>query len=549
MSLLPAGYYLDYFLTVLQDVGARYGDLLHPQERERLARFQQLPEGAQRLLVRMLTRQGPWFRPDRLRYPEIPDGAGAVAALLQHGFCLDASLAEPAELVALLTKAEVMAALAALGEPFGRGMLRAELAQCLAGHPEAPRHLAELGAVSLADLHWVRLVFFLFFGNGEQDLTEFIRADLGQVRYEDYPVDPAGRRFQSREDVDFLLALGELRESFEAGQDLEGLTALLRRMDPNPGVRQQRRFHGLLNDVGRAWERRGDNAEALACYALSERPPARERTARILAAQGRFHEAAGLAVAVAGQPRDVGEARFARKFLLRLAGQDALAIAWCAAHPEPEPVPESRLTVPRHPSGSVELAALEAARGEGWDGFFTENVLWNALFGLAFWDELFAPVPGAFQHRFQSAPADLASPEFYAQRKLALDRRLAQLAEPGALGRDLLALAERKRGIANGFVNWRGLSAGCLEAALDCLPAAAILSVLGTMAPNPTAFRSGFPDLFLYKRASRQCALWEVKGPGDALRPEQERWLNQFRRTGVDARVVWLKLEACTGRE
>ena len=538
---LPTGYYLHNFQTVLQDVGGRYGDLLHPEERARIDRFLRLPEGARRLYVRMLTRQGPWFRCDRFHYPEITDVPGAVAALLENGFGLDGGHALPAERIALLRKEEIMEALAALGEPLTRGMRREELALRLAGHAEAPRCLAAWALVSPDGLPWVRLLFFLFFGNGERDLTDFVLADLGQVRYEDYRVDPAERLFRTRPDVDFLLTLEDLRETFEAGQDLPGLTALLRRMEPNPGVRQQRRFHRLLNDVGQAWERRGEPAEALACYALSERPPARERTARILAAQARIAEASALAAGMAAEPRDVGEARFARTFLKRLAGRDALAAAWCALHPEPEPVPELRLSVPRHPSGSVEAAALEAARQQGWDGFFTENTLWNALFGLAFWDELFAPVPGAFQHRLQSAPADLGSPEFHARRSSAIAARLERLAAPGALLRELPALAERKRGIANAFVNWRGLSAECLEAALACLPPAAILAVLRTMAPNPTAFRSGFPDLFLYRRATCQSALWEVKGPGDALRPEQERWLSLFHGEGLDARVVWVK--------
>ena len=48
---------------------------------------------------------------------------------------------------------------------------------------------------------------FLFFGNGDQGLTEFVLTDIGRVHFEDYPVDPGGRLFQAREDVDFLLAL------------------------------------------------------------------------------------------------------------------------------------------------------------------------------------------------------------------------------------------------------------------------------------------------------------------------------------------------------
>jgi hypothetical protein len=542
---LPVGYYLDNFQAVLQDVAARYGDLLHPEERARLDAFQQLPEGAQRLYVRMLTREGPWFRPEKLDYPDIPDGPGALAALLEHGFCLGPDQAGPEALVSLLRKEELAAWLRTFSVPFARGLPRAALAQALLDGVEGSRLQAALGAslhpTAPAGLDWVRLLFFLFFGQGDQDLTAFILADLGRVRYEAYAIDPGNRLFATRQDVDFLLTLHTLREAFEAdpAAALAPTTALLLHMEPHPGVRQQRRFHRLLNAVGREWERRGDPAAALACYALSERTPARERTVRLLTASQRLPEAAALAETMATRPLDVAEARFAGQCLRRLARQVPEAALWAAGHPQPAPVPERRLALPRHPSGSVEQAALEAARAEGWEGFFTENTLWNALFGLAFWEQLFAPVPGAFQHRLQNAPADLASPLFHERRAPALEARLRELAEPGALLRELTRTAQVKQGLANAFVNWRALDPAHLAAALEQVPASVTLGVLRVMIPNPTAFRSGFPDLFLYRPGA--VLLWEVKGPGDALRPEQEWWLHHFNGSGLGAQVAWVK--------
>jgi hypothetical protein len=259
---------------------------------------------------------------------------------------------------------------------------------------------------------------------------------------------------------------------------------------------------------------------------------------RLLAA-GAPDAARELAVAMAAAPLEVAEERFARHFLRRAARRDPLAAQWLLDHPDPEPVPEVRLALPRHPSGSVEQAALEAARQEGWDGFFTENALWRGLFGLAFWDVLFTPVPGAFQHRLQAAPADLGSPAFFSRRQEAFARRFQELeAGPGAA---ILATAQAKRGIANVFVSWRHLPQELLATALEALPGVAVLSVLRAMAPNPLAFDNGFPDLFLFRPQTPRVMLWEVKGPGDALRPEQERWLSHFNRAGVQASLAWVK--------
>jgi len=551
---LPPGYYLDNFETVLRDVAGRYPDLLSPGEAGRLERFLALPLAARRLLVRMWTRQGPWFRPETLAYPEIADPPGALATLVGQGFCAGAGQAGPEQLVALLRKPELEAWLDRFAVPRPRGLARPALANVLLGALADPRPRAELaaslGAVAPLGADWVRLVCFLFFGEGERDLSAFVLADLGRVRYEAYPVDPRERLFQSRADVDFLLALGDLREAFEAAAAagelpaLERITGLLLAMEPNPGVRQQRRFHRLLNAAGRDWERRGQPDRALACYARSELPPARERRIRIQAGRtgpSGLEPAVALALEASAGPLDVGEERFARQFLGRIARRPdppAQVRRWRLEHPEPAPVPELQLRLARHPSGSVELAALEAARSEGWDGFFTENSLWNGLFGLALWEQLFAPVPGAFQHRLQTGPADLGSPAFFARRAPALAARFRQLEAPGALAPELLRTAELKRGIANTFVNWRKLPPELLAAALAALPAAAILSVLRTMAPSPLALRSGFPDLLLVRPGPGQVRLWEVKGPGDVLRPEQERWLNHFNREGVEARIA-----------
>jgi hypothetical protein len=201
------------------------------------------------------------------------------------------------------------------------------------------------------------------------------------------------------------------------------------------------------------------------------------------------------------------------------------------------------MTVPRHASGSVEMAALDCAGSEGWEGFFTENNLWRALFGLAFWEELFTPVPGAFQHRFQNAPLDLRSGSFFAKRQQLIEERLDWLANSNGLPAHLLEIADRKWGVANAFLNWRRLNRPHLYEALRRIEPKVVLGVLSIMVQNPTAFDSGFPDLFLFRPESDAWKLWEVKGPGDTLRPEQEWWLRHFNRLGGCAEVAWIRFD------
>lgn len=167
----------------------------------------------------------------------------------------------------------------------------------------------------------------------------------------------------------------------------------------------------------------------------------------------------------------------------------------------------------------------------------------KALFGLVFWDALFAPLPGAFQHPFQSAPLDLHQPGFFERRQAAFEGRLEGLQDRQTLARRVLATADAKWDIANALLSWRHLTRGMLEAAVQRVPPSVLIPVLRNMAQSPRSFSSGFPDLFLFQPRGSDWALWEVKGPGDTLRPEQERWLRQFQGLGCEVRVARVKWE------
>ena len=59
--------------------------------------------------------------------------------------------------------------------------------------------------------------------------------------------------------------------------------------------------------------------------------------------------------------------------------------------------------------------------------FHSETRILTTIFGLLFWDVLFADVPGAFETSFQSAPLDMFEETFYYARKELVDKRLAEI--------------------------------------------------------------------------------------------------------------------------
>ena len=58
-----------------------------------------------------------------------------------------------------------------------------------------------------------------------------------------------------------------------------------------------------------------------------------------------------------------------------------------------------------------------------------ETSILTTLFGLLFWDVIFAPVRGAFETKFQSAPLDIVDDSFYYARSALIEGRLEELSD------------------------------------------------------------------------------------------------------------------------
>ena len=191
----------------------------------------------------------------------------------------------------------------------------------------------------------------------------------------------------------------------------------------------------------------------------------------------------------------------------------------------------------------MEDAVLEHYRQLCWEGYHTENALWNGLFGLTFWDIVFMPVRGAFHNRFQRWPRDLFTPRFRPLRSDAIERRLAEIRDSDQGIERLRSTYDRCLGTTNALVAWDRLPPVALQTALARIPREHLALVFDRMAANLGVHRAGFPDLILFPPAGTAPGragyeLVEVKGPADQLRPNQERWLRFFGEHGIPARVV-----------
>lgn len=541
---LAEGYYLANFETLLADVERRSGDLLADAERAFLYDFRLLSLDARRLYVRLVSRRGPWFRLDRLRYGEI--SGGAADELCAAGFGERAGREVVAERLALLRREELLELALRCGVPEARRLRKLQLVEAVAAAlaSEAEALASRLPILRLLRVAVLEVLRLLFFGNLAQDWTEFVLQDLGVLRFEAYAL--SERAFADRAELEQHLALRRARE--RAAQALaEGdlvaaveLAEEIARRTWRPTAR--RLADGVLLPVGRALERSGAREAALRILSAAWAPPARERRARLLTGLGRAAEALALCREIGAQPRDEGERVFADRFGDRLRAR-------LAADPQRRPsrrpaqngvlatVASRILAVERSP-GPVEAVALTALAAEGLRGFFAENWLWRTLFGLAFWDLLYAPVPGAFVQPFQYGPRDLYD-GFRAARAAAVEERLEQLAADPRPGPALLGRWDEKLGTASRLVHFAPELRPHLELAACSLSGAELAAVCDRLSRDLRRHGKGFPDLFLVDETGRPL-LAEVKAPADELRPEQRGWLEYFERCGI--RTVVLRL-------
>ncbi|WP_093397393.1 VRR-NUC domain-containing protein [Halopseudomonas xinjiangensis] len=521
---LPSDYYLRNFRTAMDWVATRYGDLLGEDESTFLAGFAQLPEPSQALLVRLVMRKGPHFRLSRLSYVEIGDIRTAAAALLDNGWLKNNHPLSIAEVCSLLRRHELV-------EHFAekvphRSIAKSELVVLLKMPCTAEQPLADW-CPALTDTVLTLTVGdccdrlrLMFFGNLNQDWSEFVLADLGVFRYEQVAFCSASRGFDCRQDVDDYLHLFRCREAFDNGEDVN---AVLERVSGFQSANRQLRLrhHKLLFRMAQHLERSQDCEMALGLYRISAFPGARQRCVRVLEKLERFDEAWELVRNALEAPESDSERQLMLRAQTRLAGK--------LGKPRPPRVPTPthgvlELVLARPDVGSVEYAVREHLAQPEAPVYYVENTLINGLFGLLFWDAIFAPLPGAFFHPFQAAPADLLDSDFRARRQALFAKGFAAL-EDGSHATQIRRAFREKCGIQSPFVFWGALDDALLDLALECLPARQLSACFHRLLDDIKANRSGMPDLIQFWPAEQRYRMIEVKGPGDRLQDNQRRWL------------------------
>ena len=536
---LTDDYYLANFHTLAGFVVNTYTDLLRPDEIDWYDRLNAVPEQAQRLYIRLLTRKRSTFRLSTLHYAEIDDCVQCAATLADNGL---ASTEPPEELGLLLrsfTKPELVDRLN-LSEH--KHLSRVELiehinASALQGHYQQTLQAADRWLTPRGHAPWM-LMQLCFFGNLYQDSSEFVLRQLGTVQYETYAIDSLSRAFTSRGQIEAHWRYYECEALFDCAK-LRDATALMNLANSLPvwdevDITLRRRVDRLRNRIARQLERLAKHDEAMSLYQLSLHPPARERRVRHHIANGRYQAGLSLTAQMLHNPHNDAERLVAQR--LQRECQKGIGLR---ARKQRVFKPDTTTLVLRNNGARVERLARHFYSHRG-RCFHTENTLVNGVLGLFIWDIIFHPVPGAFFNPFQMAPADFHQPQFKERRAALLSERFAELDDVACFGARVFGAFEAHAGKLNPLVRWQGLSDELLALAIQRIPLAHWSALFTRILSDTRENTVGFPDLVLFPDSGGYEFI-EIKGPGDALQAHQRRWMDYFNQHGIACRLVHVR--------
>ncbi|WGY44947.1 VRR-NUC domain-containing protein [Vibrio sp. ABG19] len=531
LPVLPDDYYLTNFHKLLSHALEWYADLLRPAELEWCHDFHRLSHDAQCMLVRLLSRKGQWFRSDKLNYAEISHQANALNELARAGFIsLNPELDAVVVARELLTKADIVT----LYPQLGRSLRKPQLIEALKVAPIENVPELNFDIIHLNQSDIIELLLILFFANTRQTFAQFVLDDLGLNNFESYPLSKERCFFQTRQQVDHLFVLRRIQAHYDAHPkpDETMLDKLLSQL-PQPGIHAyiERRRQHQLNQIARDYERQQCLDKALAIYQQTEVIPSRERQARIYEKLEQTQPMRDVVETMFAQPLNYSEYEIALKLhkrLLRLEGHKVAR--------ESKPVYPTRQLQLDLTQQRVELAVKQQLESEGYQVYYLENQFLNTLFGLTFWDAIFAPVEGAFINRYQYRPLDLYHSDFVSKRKFWIEQAITRLRNEGVM--PLWALWQTKFSLANPFVFWAGWDKTLFELTDQCIEPDILAGLFEIMLSDLKLYRNGMPDLIAFKEGQFE---WiEVKGPGDKLQDNQWRWMARFEQLKVPFSVCYV---------
>ncbi|QCU73701.1 exonuclease domain-containing protein [Pseudoalteromonas distincta] len=541
---LPAKYYLAHFRELIEFVTSKCMHLLEPKHSEFISKINQLDEQSQCMLARVYSRKPYLVQAQSLNYEEITSPHQAIYTLKKAGILFEPNEQHYQQLLAHLTKPSLVELLSNYSEQisFKKSAAKGALVDIAREFFKAcPQELAPLYSQYVINNRsdYYEYFEFLFAGklsSGDVNhQNRFLMRDLGLTATREGHSESLSR-FETLDEAQSNYLLNRYRLAFKNITDESDYVALASQVLVQAA-------HGaiavvLKNKLLVRLYRQLKTVDSELAFSLLEGcvddSEAQEIQIREQYRLGNKEWVKARLEAIIENPLTDDLLYFADDFLMRKFNKKTrsrlsamLADTQCV------------LEIDELYRGEVEQGVNDYYTRQGMQVFNTENTLWQSLFGLVFWHELFVESPYPPCNEFDIYPQVLRLGNFYEAQQTQINERLAQCQTSQALLNLVCKHAAQYFDQPNGLFRWRSNLLEPLEALILNSPIKVLIAHLTAMSKHYLQLKDGYPDLMIINNG--QVHFEEVKAPGDKLRRNQLTTIDNLKKVGFTVHIAAVK--------
>jgi DNA polymerase III subunit epsilon len=510
---LPPKYYLDHFREFRAMLEKQYGQFFDDHHRCFLSDFDSLSEDGQCLYLRLMNRRGRFFFTESLQYQEITSFDEASRELLGKGFISLLNENHWNDFLPGLSKIKLVELAEKNSVQIKKSWSREKIKEELRVLPFSP-----FEDVLVQDRREeLQYLLFLFFGKIQDNLSLYTLRDLG-VRKSNKQKETFISRFQNKEEALSHYFYARLAEDISTAPPIEAWPATLNR--DSFDLREE-----ILLAISEEYKAIDDIDGCIQVLSHCRAHPGREKRVRLLFMQNRKEEALEILNQILEEPYSDVEYLFAEDYLARKYNKQKQSILTKTLREARKvSIDESYF---RHP----EMGVIDYLKSLGQTSFHVENYLWNSLFGLLFWEELFESEKTAIFNEFERRPKDLDSIRFFELHEERIFHKLEILSTDYILGK-----IEEKKDIQNGVFGWYENLSTELELFLTKANLQSVKDMLVYLTKDFNKRNSGFPDLVAY--SDEGVKFYEIKAEGDSLKQLQLLQILALKKAGFEVEIL-----------
>ncbi|MFT2090965.1 exonuclease domain-containing protein [Paraglaciecola sp. 2405UD69-4] len=538
IKTLPEKYYLDHFNEIIHFLTQECADLLDEASQKFIRSYQELPHGAQCMFVRVVNRQSRFINIDKMIYKEIEECPLQLQTLADRGFLGKLSSKDIQGWLKELTKEQLIELLSrhhadAVKKSASKTTILEQAEQVCSINQWLTSKLADKFLVKKFE-DYLAYLLFLFFGDINSGLNKFSMRDLGVLRTRTKDT-KSSARFNSIVQAKSVFYYRSKVEKVKRNElDFKDYARHSKGVSVYPAVEDDCLQSAKLRDeyfylLGKQLLSI-DTPLAMEFLSASSYHKAQEKWLRELYKMGEKEKVKAELEQLIDNSLDDALLLFAEDFYQRKYHQSKLSKLTQTLRED-----SVELVIDELYKDKVEMGVKQYYQRQGAIAFRTENRLFNALFGLTFWQELYNLQADSIATEFDRRPKMVKDNTIYQELGEAIEQRLLMFSTPQQAIFYLTKIATQYYGQPNGMFRWNAKIMEIISIFLHAAPLQVVVKHLRAMAKNYQGLKDGYPDLMIVEQG--KVRFEEVKAPGDSIRPNQFVTMNALQGAGFDVRV------------